>query len=142
RDYKAVKAIKPYAIISAAVVATDEVAARSKFQDWRQWMRLGWLDVACPMSYTPDSDAFRRQINNAVKLSSGKQVWAGIGGYKQTADGSIEKIKIARELGAQGFALFSYDSSVKASPDFNPQADYLERIREAWLPVMPRLLSQ
>ncbi|MGH9799237.1 MAG: glycoside hydrolase family 10 protein, partial [Blastocatellia bacterium] len=63
RDYKAVKAIKPYAIISAAVFANDEDAERSKFQDWRQWMRLGRLDVACPMSYTADSDAFRRQIN-------------------------------------------------------------------------------
>lgn len=140
--YKGVKAIKPNAVISAAVFANDEDASRSKFQDWRQWMRLGWLDVACPMSYTPDTDSFRRQVNNAVKLSSGKQIWAGIGGYKQTADGAIEKIRIARELGAQGFALFSYDSSIKASPDFNPQADYLERVREAWLPTMPRLLSQ
>lgn len=142
RVYKGVKAIKPFAIISAAVFANDEDAARSKFQDWKQWMRLGWLDVACPMSYTPDTEAFRRQVNNAVRLASGKQIWAGIGGYKQTADSSIEKIRITRELGAHGFALFSYDSSVKASADFNPQADYLERLREAWLPSMPRLLSQ
>ena len=142
RVYKGVKAVKPHAIISAAVFANDEDAARSKFQDWRQWMRLGWLDVACPMAYTPDTEAFRRQINNAVKLASGKQIWAGIGGYKQPAESSIEKIKVTRELGAQGFALFSYDSSVKASAEFNHQADYLERLREAWLPSMPRLLSQ
>lgn len=142
RIYKGIKAIKPHAIISAAVFANDDDAARSKFQDWRQWMRLGWLDVACPMAYTANADAFRRQINNAVKLSSGKQIWAGIGAHKQTADEAIEKIKTARELGAQGFALFSYDSSVKASPDFNPQADYLERVREAWRPEMTRLLSQ
>lgn len=142
RVYKGVKAVKPHAIISAAVFANDEDAARSKFQDWRQWMRLGWLDVACPMSYTPDTQAFRRQVNNAVKLASGKQIWAGIGGYKQTADSSVEKIKASRELGAQGFVLFSYDSSVKVSSDFNPQADYLERLREAWLPTVPRLLAQ
>lgn len=142
RVYKGVKAVKPHAIISAAVFANDEDAARSKFQDWRQWMRLGWLDVACPMAYTPDTAAFRRQINNAVKLASGKQIWAGIGGYKQPAESSIEKIKVTRELGAQGFALFSYDSSIKASAEFNHQADYLERLREAWLPSMPRLLSQ
>lgn len=142
RVYKGVKAVKPHAIISAAVFANDADAARSKFQDWRQWMRLGWLDVACPMAYTTDTEAFRRQINNAVKLASGKQIWAGIGGYKQSADSSIEKIKVSRELGAQGFALFSYDSSVKASPEFNPRANYLEQLREAWLPTMPRLLAQ
>lgn len=142
RVYKGVKAIKPHAIVSAAVFANDEDAARSKFQDWRQWMRLGWLDVACPMSYTPDTDAFRRQINNAVKLASGKQIWAGVGGYKQNADSSIEKIKASRELGAQGFVLFSYDSSVKVSPDFNPQADYLERLRDVLIPPTNTLLSR
>jgi len=132
RVYKGVKQIKPHAIISAAVFANDEDAARSKFQDWRQWLRQGWLDVACPMAYTPDGDAFRKQINNAVNHASGKQIWAGIGAYKQTADSALEKIKTTRELGAQGFILFSYDSSVKTSPDFNPQGDYLERMRQAW----------
>ncbi len=142
RIYKGVKHLKPYAIVSAAVFANDEDAARSKFQDWKQWLRLGWLDVACPMAYTPDSDAFRKQIGNAVSRSSGKQIWAGIGAYKQTADSAVEKIRATRELGAQGFILFSYDSSVKASPDLNPQGDYLERVREAWRPRLSRLLSQ
>ncbi|MFN0109913.1 MAG: glycoside hydrolase family 10 protein [Blastocatellia bacterium] len=139
RIYKGVKAIKPNAVISAAVFANEEDAARSKFQNWREWMRLGWLDVACPMAYTSDANAFRRQITNAVKLSSGKQVWAGIGVFKQPTEAAIEKIKTARELGAQGFALFSYDSTVKAEPFINPQADYLERVRTAWLPTMPQL---
>lgn len=141
RIYKGVKAIKPNAIISAAVFANDEDAARSKFQDWRQWLRLGWLDVVCPMAYTPDADAFRRQVNNAVKLSSGKQVWAGIGAYKQTADDTIEKIKTTRELGAQGFVLFSYDSSIKVS-ELNPQGNYLEIVRDVLIPPVSTSLSR
>jgi hypothetical protein len=36
---------------------------------------------------------------------------------------------VARELGAQGFILFSYDSSIKVS-DVNPQGDYLEKVRD------------
>lgn len=142
RIYKGVKRIKPHAVISAAVFANDEDAARSKFQDWRQWLRLGWLDVACPMAYTPLTDTFRQQIGDAINHSSGKQIWAGIGAFKQTADSAIEKIKASRELGAQGFVLFSYDSSVKASPDLNPQGDYLERVRDAWQPSMPGILSK
>ncbi len=142
RVYKGVKAIKPNAIISAAVFANDEDAARSKYQDWKQWLRLGWLDVICPMAYTPETEAFRRLIGNAVKQSSGKQIWAGIGAYKQTADSAIEKIQASRELGAQGFVLFSYDSAVKASPDLNPQGDYLERVREVWRPSPTGLISQ
>jgi len=142
RVYKGVKAIKPHAIISAAVFANDEDAARSKFQDWRQWLRLGWLDVACPMAYTPETDTFRKLIGNAMKFSSGKQIWAGIGAYKQPADSALEKIRAARELGAQGFVLFSYDSSVKPTPDLNPRGDYLERMRQAWRPSPAGLLSQ
>jgi uncharacterized lipoprotein YddW (UPF0748 family) len=142
RVYKGVKAIKPHAIISAAVFANEEDAARSKFQDWRQWLRLGWLDVACPMAYTPETDTFRKLIGSAMKNSSGKQIWAGIGAYKQTAASALEKIRATRELGAQGFVLFSYDSSIKASPDLNPQGDYLERMHQAWRPSPAGLLSQ
>ncbi|MBS1788058.1 MAG: family 10 glycosylhydrolase [Acidobacteria bacterium] len=142
RVYKGTKAVKPYAIVSAAVFANEEDAARSRFQNWREWMRLGWLDVACPMAYTPDTDAFRRQISNAMKLSSGRQIWAGIGVHKQPAESAVEKIQAARELGAQGVVLFSYDSSVTVSPELNPLGDYLERMRQAWLPLSPTLLSQ
>lgn len=142
RVYKGVKRIKPHALVSAAVFANTDEAARSKFQDWRQWVRMGWLDVVCPMAYTPETETFRKLINSAMANASGKQIWAGIGAYKQTADRAAEKIKATRELGAQGFILFSYDSSVKASPDLNPQGDYLERVREAWRPTLPTLLSR
>ncbi|HMX27098.1 MAG TPA: family 10 glycosylhydrolase [Blastocatellia bacterium] len=146
RVYKGVKQIKPHAIVSAAVFANTDEAARSKFQDWRQWARMGWLDVVCPMSYTPETETFRKLITNAVSQASGKQIWAGIGAFKQTADRAAEKIQATRELGAQGFVLFSYDSSVKASPDLNPQGDYLERVREVWRPshaaTTPVLLSR
>lgn len=130
RIYKGVKRAKPHALISAAVFANESEASRSRFQDWRLWLRQGWLDIVCPMAYTTETDAFRRQLSSAIDNSSGKRVWGGIGAWRQTADQTIEKINVARELGAQGFILFSYDSSIQSSP-LNPQADYLERIREA-----------
>jgi uncharacterized lipoprotein YddW (UPF0748 family) len=130
RIYRGVKNVKPNAIISAAVFANEEDAARSRFQDWKEWLRKGWLDVVCPMAYTPETDAFRKQLLTAMSLSNGKQVWGGIGAYKQTAESAVEKIRVARELGAQGFILFSYDSSIKVS-DLNPQGDYLEKVRNS-----------
>lgn len=142
RVYKGVKQIKPHAIISAAVFANDDDAAKSKFQDWRQWLRMGWLDVACPMAYTPETGSFRKLIGNALNHSSGKTIWAGIGAYKQTAESAVEKIRATRELGARGFILFSYDSAIRPSPDLNPQSDYLERVRVAWRPTVPNLLSR
>jgi uncharacterized lipoprotein YddW (UPF0748 family) len=128
RIYKGVKVVKPNAIISAAVFANEEDAERSRFQDWKRWLRMGCLDVVCPMAYTPDTDTFRKQMGAAMSLASGKRVWGGIGAYKQTAESAVEKIRVARELGAQGFILFSYDSTINVS-DVNPQGDYLEKVR-------------
>jgi len=130
RIYSGVKSIKPNAIISAAVFANEEDAARSRFQDWKEWLRMGLLDVVCPMAYTPDTEVFRKQLNTAMNVASGKRVWSGIGAYKQTAESAVEKIRAARDLGAQGFILFSYDSSIKVS-DLNPQGDYLEKVRNS-----------
>ncbi len=129
RIYKGVKAVRPQALISAAVFANDEDAARSRYQDWKTWMRQGWLDVLCPMAYTPDTETYRRQIANALSHAAGRQVWAGIGAYRQTAEGAVEKIRVTRELGAQGFVLFSYDSSIQVS-SLNPQGNYLEKVRD------------
>jgi uncharacterized lipoprotein YddW (UPF0748 family) len=129
RIYKGIKAAKPHVVISAAVFADDRDAARSRYQDWKAWLREGWLDVVCPMAYTPDTENFRKQIANAMSHAAGRKVWGGIGAYKQMAEGAVEKIQVGRELGADGFILFSYDSSITVS-DLNPQGDYLEKVRD------------
>jgi uncharacterized lipoprotein YddW (UPF0748 family) len=141
RIYKGVKRIKPNALISAAVFANEEDAARSRFQDWREWLRMGCLDVVCPMAYTPDTEVFRKQILNAMSYASGKRVWGGIGAYKQRAEGALEKIQVTRDVGAQGFILFSYDSSVQPS-ELNPQGDYLEKVRNGLNGIPGALFSR
>jgi uncharacterized lipoprotein YddW (UPF0748 family) len=128
RIYKGVKAARPNVSISAAVFADDRDAVRSRYQDWKAWLQQGWLDVVCPMAYTPDTQAFRKQIANAVRHAAGRKVWGGIGAYKQSADAAIEKVQASRQLGADGFILFSYDSSITVST-LNPQGDYLEKFR-------------
>src|SRR5437660_11298537 len=52
RIYHAVKKRRPDVIVSAPVFANDENAFTRRFQDWRRWLRMGSLDVACPMAYT------------------------------------------------------------------------------------------
>jgi uncharacterized lipoprotein YddW (UPF0748 family) len=130
RIYKGVKKIKPHAVISAAVFANEEDAARSRFQDWKEWLRMGCLDVVCPMAYTHDTETFRQQMMDAVSVASGKRVWGGIGAFKQPVESAIEKIRVTRDLGAEGFILFSYESSINVS-DINPHGDYLEKVRNS-----------
>ena len=132
RIYPAVKKRRPDVTVSAAVFANDENAYTRRFQDWRSWLRMGILDVACPMAYTTDTAVFQKQIEIAVSTAhpAGRLVWSGIGAYRMLAESTIEKINAARTLRADGIILFSYDFTVTPST-LNPQGDYLERVRQA-----------
>ncbi len=132
RIYRAVKKRRPAALVSAAVFANDENAYTRRFQDWRRWLQMGILDVACPMAYSTDTAVFRKQIEVATLTAhnSGRRVWAGIGAYRIPVESTVEKIGAARSLNADGIILFSYDFT--ATPGaLNPAGDYLERVRRS-----------
>lgn len=132
RIYYGVKKRKPDAVVSAAVFANDDDAYQRRFQDWKRWLALGVLDVVCPMAYTTDTETFRKQIAvaNAAAKAAGRRVWAGIGAYRLPAESAVEKINVARAVGADGVILFSYDFTLNKGP-LNPEGDYLERVRRA-----------
>ena len=138
RIYYGVKKRRPEVIVSAAVFANDENAYARRFQDWKRWLALGVLDVVCPMAYTPDTEVFRKQIEvaTASARASGRKVWAGVGAYRVPAESAVEKINVARSLGADGFILFSYDFTASKGP-LNPNGDYLERVRRAAFDTPP-----
>jgi uncharacterized lipoprotein YddW (UPF0748 family) len=132
RIYRAVKKRRPEVLVSAAVFANDENASTRRFQDWRHWLQMGILDVACPMAYSTDTAVFRKQIEIATATAHGasRSIWAGIGAYRITSDSTVEKIQVARDLGSEGIVLFSYDFAVRAS-ELNPGGAYLERVRQS-----------
>ena len=132
RIYRAVKKRRPNVLVSAAVFANDENAYTRRFQDWRRWLQMGILDVACPMAYSTDTAIFAKQIEVATRSAHGsnRRVWAGIGAYRIPVESTVEKIDAARKLGADGIILFSYDFTTRAGP-LNPGAEYLERVRRA-----------
>jgi uncharacterized lipoprotein YddW (UPF0748 family) len=128
--YRAVKKRNPGVLVSAAVFANDENAYTRRFQDWRRWLQMGILDVACPMAYSTDTAVFQKQIEIAATTAHGAKrgVWAGIGAYRIPSESAIEKINVARSLKTEGFILFSYDFTARPS-ELNPDGAYLERIR-------------
>lgn len=132
RIYRAVKKRRPDVLVSAAVFANDENAYTRRFQDWRRWLQMGILDVVCPMAYSTDTAIFAKQIDVASRSAHGsdRHVWAGIGAYRIPVESTVEKISMARKLGADGIILFSYDFTAKPSP-LNPGGDYLERVRRS-----------
>jgi uncharacterized lipoprotein YddW (UPF0748 family) len=130
RVYRGVKRRKPNVTVSAAVFANDENAYNRRFQDWRRWLSMGILDVACPMAYSTDTAVFQKQIEIATTSAhaAGREVWAGIGAYRIPVESTVEKINVARGLNADGIILFSYDFATRPG-ELNPEGAYLERVR-------------
>ena len=110
RLHDSIKSYRRNAIVSAAVVPDAREAFTRRLQDWPGWTESGLLDVLCPMAYTDDPAAFRAQIDSVRLLAKETPVWAGIGAYRLSSSETIENILTAREIGARGIVLFSYDN--------------------------------
>ena len=106
----AVKAVRPSAVLSAAVVPDAQLAFDTRLQDWRGWLDHSLLDVVCPMAYTAEAATFQKQIAAARAYAGSRPVWAGIGAYQLSSPQTLLHIAAANKLGAAGIVLFSYDA--------------------------------
>lgn len=106
------RVLRPGVRITAAVFPGLATARRDRFQDWGLWVERGWVDAVAPMAYTANPTTFRDQVRDAVRTAGGGRVWAGLGVYQTTFQGALGHAAIAREEGAAGLALFSYDWAV------------------------------
>jgi hypothetical protein len=62
------------------------------------------------MAYTTDRTLFRSQIEGVKQMAGGGRVWAGIGAFQLSPTDTTENIRAARQSGAEGVILFSYDN--------------------------------
>ncbi len=98
--------------LTAAVIADQNAALNRHGQDWPTWLREGIVDAVIPMCYGTSTPIVQRQIAAALSIPTERHVYAGIALYNEGARDAAEKIRIARRLGVDGIALFSYDSLV------------------------------
>lgn len=136
RIYFGVKKRKPHVVVSADVFANAKDAYENRFQDWTNWLRRGFLDVASLMAYSSNTELVRSQVRVAVEAGGGARVWAGLGAYRMPVDSLLPKINAARAEGAHGIVLFSYNSAVKPS-ELNPGGQYLQRVQKGAFEVKP-----
>jgi uncharacterized lipoprotein YddW (UPF0748 family) len=120
-----VKAVRPDAIISAAVIPDAQQAFDERLQDWRGWIDQSLVDVICPMAYTTETDTFQRQVSAARAYAGSRPVWAGIGAYLLSPAQTLTHIAAATRLGA-GIVLFSYES-LAAAPNNSDAVSELGR---------------
>jgi uncharacterized lipoprotein YddW (UPF0748 family) len=102
---------RPGIALSAAVFSDLDRAREEKAQDWQRWLRRGWVDYVCTMTYTTDPRAFESLVRHqAIWAGTGRRVVAGIGSWKMRRPSEIRAfINLSRRANLAGFALFSYD---------------------------------
>ena len=125
---RAVREVRPEAMVTAAVTPDVQEAFDDRLQDWRGWLAGHLVDAVAPMAYTQEPSRFAEEIAAAREAAGSSAVWAGIGAYRLSPAQTIDDIQVARRLGASGIVLFSYDSLTGPKP---PAADYLATVSRA-----------
>ncbi len=112
-----VRAIKPDCKISAAVFGSYPACRESVGQDWVHWIEQGWLDFVCPMDYLTSDASFASIVANQMELVGGRiPLYPGIGAWRLgSPDRVAGQVRIAREVGADGFILFNYSRDLAES---------------------------
>jgi uncharacterized lipoprotein YddW (UPF0748 family) len=108
RISSAVKTLKPWLEVSAAVFPDADEAFQERGQDWAGWLRAGYLDSVALMAYDSNTERVLAQTRRAVAEAGGKYIYTGIGAWHLSAHDVARKIAEVRKAGAAGVNLFSY----------------------------------
>lgn len=110
RCYQAVKAVRPSIKVSAAVIPNAPVVRNAYFQDWKRWVKEGYLDVLFPMSYDEGMYNFRNYIRIASETRDKIPTYMGIIIKKNSKiTVPLRQIQMIYHKGFVGFCIFSYD---------------------------------
>lgn len=107
------RAVRPGIEVSAAVIADRERAYLVDMQDWLGWLDAGALDFAVPMLYTRDAKRLRYGIETLSGLAGpGRKLLVGLGAwlFADRPEAFAAQLRLARQAGKIGSALFSWDS--------------------------------
>jgi uncharacterized lipoprotein YddW (UPF0748 family) len=105
----AIKKIRPNIIISAAVIANAPVARKVYFQDWKEWIKRGYLDMVFPMSYSQYMDEFIKYMNVSLDIRNKLPIYMGVHIKKHTkVKLTAEQIRLIYKNNFYGFCVFSY----------------------------------
>lgn len=81
------------------------------FQNWEEWQRLGYLDMAIPMTYY-DEDSYptwyRNWVNREISWSYDRHMVVGPALYLNEFDDSVTQMLYARNAGADGICTYAY----------------------------------
>ncbi len=102
--------VRPGLSLSTAVMADLRDARTGYGQDWVHWLDLGIVDRIFPMCYDPSTRNVMAQMARFREKLGTDRVIPGISCFNQKPRSVAAKLKVARELGFEAVALYSYDA--------------------------------
>lgn len=135
---KLVRQLNPALAFSVAGIAWADRAYLSSFQDWRRWLEEGKVDFVATMNYGVDPRLAKYLTWSALAARGERQVYVGLGEYllKDRPEDLLRQISDARQAGADGIVLFSYDSMISTPEIFKTLRESLFQ-QPAVVPEMP-----
>lgn len=101
---------RPGCILTAALWRRPDLGLDQYLQDGPGWLREGTLDRAFPMIYTNKPEQFGADLGAWMEAASGRPVTPGLAVYLHEPGCTADQIEAARGIGADGYALFAYES--------------------------------
>ncbi len=94
--------------LSTAVFGDPDEAINLKCQDWRYWVKQGWLDAIYPMAYLNDAEDVGREVGYMVDNYGEAPNISGIAPMynKLPMIESTRQVEECRKAGAKGVAFF------------------------------------
>lgn len=129
--YKSMKIFKPELVLSASVVSEYNRGRRVFLQNSHEWLARGIIDIIYPMIYTDDDTLFENLLLDHRLNDHGRHVYPGIEVKNRNL---TRQIKIMRDLGCLGTAIFSYD---ELFPYHNPENKNVRDLAEIWSQAVP-----
>jgi uncharacterized lipoprotein YddW (UPF0748 family) len=94
----------------SVAVKPDPVEAKFRyFQDWQNWLQNKSCDYVVLMNYRTEWNDFITVLNQLKDAPGREKIIMGISTYNQNEEAVQKRLKIVRQSGFGGFALFSYN---------------------------------
>ena len=113
----------PWVKLSAAVKPDPDEARAGFGQDWPNWLLNRWVDFVVLMDYSKDTETVLKLAQKSVRYRGAGQVYVGLGAWRDSMEGIMEKTRELRRAGINDIVLFSYDGLAQRGISFEELKD-------------------
>lgn len=129
RINKTVKRKNRSIIFSTASMPRYDLGRDVYFQDWPLWVKKGYIDLACIMSYTNKNSIYKDYLDFSLRTETPEKIYMGVQVTPKTAIRQThEQIQMSYNEGFRGYIIFSFKHDKKYIEKLNNHIIYDDMI--------------